>query len=71
MSVAERLDVNKNQLWRGGDTIVGEKNTNTFVNGVAEFFSNVWVGLQVSQASSKYGRRDVLGHTKIRCRVSV
>ena len=54
----------------GGEARVGEK-TNTFVNGVAEFFSTVCVGLRVRQASNKYVRRDVLGQAKIRRRVSV
>ncbi len=44
MSVAERLNVDENQQLRRVECTSGSKNTNTFVNGVTEFFSNVYVG---------------------------
>jgi hypothetical protein len=61
MSVTERLD--KNQLRReqgcNGDT-------NTFVNGVAEFFRSV-CAFRVPNKTSlerRYSQRNVLGHTE-------
>ena len=41
MSVVERLNIDENQPRMGGMGQQVKKNTNTFVNRVKEFFSNV------------------------------